>query len=81
MNVDYIRSRIKDKKSLILFDNAYEFASKRLMGVVYNENQSLMNYLLEIIKFFPNHTLPEAGLLVRKNILVDIIEKLAEDII
>ena len=49
MNVDYIRSRIKDKKSLILFDNAYEFASKRLMGVVYNENQSLMNYLLEIV--------------------------------
>ena len=34
---------------------------------------------MEIIKFFPNHTLPEAGLLVRKNILVDIIEKLAED--
>lgn len=49
MNVDYVRSRIKNKKDLASFDNAYEFACKRLMGVVYNENQSLVNYLLEIV--------------------------------
>lgn len=49
MNVEYIRSRIKNNNDLMLFDSAYNFSCKKLIGVVYDENQSLMNYLFEIV--------------------------------
>ena len=49
MNIDYIKNRIKNKEEIPLIETAFNFASTKLLGIDYSEDETLINHILGIV--------------------------------
>ena len=49
MNIDYIKSKIKNKEEIPLIETAFNFASTKLLGINYSKDETLINHILGII--------------------------------
>ena len=49
MNIEFIKSRIKNKEDIPLIEKSYNFANKKLFGINYTDGNPLIEHVLEII--------------------------------
>ena len=49
MNIDIIKSRIKNEEDLPLIERAFDFANARLSGLYYSQGETLINHILQTV--------------------------------